>query len=143
MPQRLKKLQRKHYPQIQQLAAQGLSRRAIAARLGMLWKDFQREIRSNPAAQLRIERGEGEHESRLYAGLVAVAVKQQGNPGSVTPLLFCLKTRYGYDDRPKPEPASPVNVQIALPPPMSPEEYARLAARVSREQIEGEVAGDE
>lgn len=96
-------------PILEELGEQ-LPRKAIAARLGMLRRDFDRELKRNPNALLRLERGESRREAALVASLMAKA------KGSKSPVheFFLLKTLHNYSDSPRPEPTQTNNI-VVLP----------------------------
>ena len=143
MPKRKQSLWRRDYARLEDLATQGRTRKGIASELGMLWGDFQRELKRVPLALLRLERGEAAHEKRLLDRLhQALEVKNQS---AITPAIFLLKSRHRWNDRPPPEPAQQptTNVTIALPGALPLERYEKeITAHVERKQLPGGTNGE-
>ncbi len=143
MPRLKSKLFRRDYPVLEELGSEGRTRKGVAAELGMVWADFQREIKRDKVAALRLERGEAAHEKRLLDRLhQALEVKNQS---AITPAIFLLKSRHRWNDRPPPEPAqqSTTNVTIALPGALPLERYEKeITAHVERKQLQGGTNGE-
>ena len=143
MPIRKTQLQRRDYKRLEALAAEGRTRKGIAAEIEILWSDFRSELKRLPQALLRLERGEAAHEKRLLDRLhQALEVKNQS---AITPAIFLLKSRHRWNDRPPPEPAqqSTTNVTIALPGALPLERYEKeITAHVERKQLQGGTNGE-
>lgn len=137
MGARKTKLFRKDMPILEELGEQ-LPRKAIAARLGMLRKDFDKALKDTPNAELRLERGEARREAKLVESLMNKA-KDSKSPVHE---FFLLKTLHGYNDNPRPEPvAATGTVNLILPGPMSAEQFRKAIA--PPETVEAEVVNDD
>ena len=126
------------YEVIEQMAARGHREIDIARRLGIMsWSTWTRIKDEDPKALAALEAGRGVEHDRLYGRLFEKAMR-----GDTIALLFLLKTRHNYNDRPEPAPVQAA-VQINMPSPLGLEDYTRLIAQVKPVTlVEGEVASD-
>lgn len=131
-----RKLHRRDYPKLEALAAEGRTRKGIAAELGMPFEDFRNEVKGNRVATLRLERGEAVHEQTLIDRLHKQADAK--NPSAITPTIFLLKSRHKWVDshRSAEPPQSVTNVTISLPAALPMARYEKeITAEVERRAL--------
>ncbi len=108
---------------IEAMAAEGQDQRTIAKRLGVDRKTLTDLRERDPAVALAWERGHGELASELTHMLL-----HKAREGNIIAMIYLTKARLGWREGTPAEgagaPAVQVNIQI--PPPMSPEEFAAI-----------------
>ncbi len=129
---------RSGYEIITEMASRGHREIDIARRLGIMSLSTWARVKDrDPKALAALEAGRGVEHDRLFGKLYEKALA-----GDIVALLFLLKTRHGYNDRPEPAPVQAA-IQINLPPALGPEDYRKLVADVKPVAVvEGEVSRD-
>jgi hypothetical protein len=118
------------------VAAAGGRHADVAARLGVHKTTWAEIRRRDERADLAWERGRSELHQVLVSKLL-----ERAKAGEPVPLLFALKSIFSYTEgEPRDaEDARPL-VQITLPAPMSPEDYARVVSiPAPRERVAAEA----
>lgn len=118
---RKKKLTRRDYSRIENMAANGHPEYAICRALNIgsphTWSRIKKEDERAVAA---LEAGRAAEHQALYGKLYEKAMN-----GETVALLFLLKTRHGYVEGEKPAEPGRVQVTFNLPAPLKPEQYGR------------------
>lgn len=108
---------------VARMAAKARHRVIIADALGLTYNQLQTCLKNDPALEGVFAEGRGRLEDELASGLY-----EQARAGNITASIFLLKSMCGWRDtgvdtgRGAPQ----VAVQINLPGPLSPDDYARL-----------------
>lgn len=124
---------------IQEAAAGGLSRTAIAARLGIGASTFNDILKRDAKAQKAFDEGLAANENELVSLLMAEA--RGDGPKANTARIFLLKTRHGFREVGPSNDDSKPTVNILIPPAMSPDELARFIDK--RATIDAKAITDE
>ena len=105
---------------VEAVAREGGKQRAVAAALGVTFKQFRSLIDRDEATRLRWEKGVAELESEV-AGLLLKAARA----GSVVPAIFFSKAVLGWreTDQPNAAQANIIITPVSLPAPLSEEQY--------------------
>lgn len=102
---------------IQKLAARGVRERDIARACGMGHQTFHNLKQQDQSISDALDAGRQQMHDALIGKLYSLAMK-----GEIVPLLFILKSRFGYSDGQQPQDQRP-QVIINLPAPASVESY--------------------
>lgn len=118
---------------VRELSAAGVSRRSIAAKLGISGNTFDSLLADEAFADLSLafERGRAEHESMLIQTLLDISQgKVRGNPAGIIFLLKCIHGMLEVS-----EARRAPSVVINLPAPMDPMKYLEVLQRGAPKEL--------
>ena len=117
-----KNLNKKHYPMLEEWWEEGLSRGNMAKNLDMADSTLGAILKRDPKAKKHWDWGRGRRESLLWRNLHDPAIKNK------TPIIYELKSRFGYTDMPRQEPQQHTIeiLNFPIPKSRSREDFRRL-----------------
>ena len=122
------------YERVTELRTLGTPKAAIAHKLGMDKHSFYRLLARDPRMNTAYEAGDAVLEEELVGTLVARARK-----GEAAPLIFALKSMFGYTDRPVQVVDHRHRVTIEMPAALSPGAFKELGDGIEdAEVVKGE-----
>jgi hypothetical protein len=119
------------------MAAAGARKLDAAARLGMAVDTLRRIIRDEDAVARAWAVGRSELHEQLVSKLI-----EKAKDGEVVPLLFCLKSIFGYREGEELDAESRPAVVINLPGALDPTAYEKLVGS-NRPPVPESVDGDD
>ena len=119
------------------MAAAGARRQDAAARLGMAVDTLRRIFRDDESAARAWDVGRSELHQKLVSKLI-----EKAKEGDTVPLLFCLKSIFGYREGEELDAESRPAVVINLPGAVSPAEYEKLVGS-NRVRVPEEAGADD
>ncbi len=125
MPRARKHLRPDDYAKLEGMASVGASRRTIARRLDMPYKNFRQLLARDKRAEEAFEAGRGALESELVGRLYEQAIDPKNrNP---VPAIFLLKAMRNFSDQPQPAlPENKVAITFQIPGALTPEQYQKV-----------------
>src|SRR5262245_34720994 len=111
---------------IRRLAGRGVQEGVLARELGLSFKTWARIRAEDPEAKAAFEEGRAAERDALVGSLFRQAVEKNNTIAAI----FLLKARHGFRDQGPADGAegSRVTVQIAIPAPLSPDQYRNLVS---------------